>query len=621
MRKVEGIIYKVFENFVVIRGYAPIGDLAFISKRPEAYQRVADEEHKRDIIRFLDRGQYTYFPEITLAYQAEDLEGLINKLHGQDDVDFEAEEYVSGLKVLKERVPWSGLQGNRARHAYIMLNRDQLTRVDGNHRLEPFRKTDWWWEFVKEDIPDGLEGEDLKKWKVSKIKPFKDRISSIVVPYSIVLSDASISDKFEASIFNNINFKALPLKQEKNIQNIYNLLRESEELGEAHDLTMNLIDLSIKGSFSGIPYLSVLDNNNDVFRTACFKIISLLIDKKEEAYKAKKKYKDLSEKNEKEKNRLETKLSNLAEQTNHEKNIKENDKIDSESKLDESSAQKELLRVDIKDIEYSIIHYRKEEKKSDNYLSLFDIKKGDIGKIQKSTNIIAEAIQSLRLFYNELEKDKLGNLSLLATLVYYKLRDKSKFKSFVNWCLLNSINNVVKLDDLPTYNSESLIEMFESFFEKKRREIFISMQFGDDQSEMIYEKVIQTIEKFNNVDKGVDIKVTPIRIDRTIAPHAYTISDEILSAIKNSSLIIADLSSRNINVYHEIGYIMGLADQRCIKPPVILLYKENTSLNKESISMDNFVGFNLRGYSQLRFRTYDELTRGLMVRLKKHFEG
>ena len=40
MAKLEGIIYKAFENFIVFRGYAPIGELAEVSKRPDAYQRM-----------------------------------------------------------------------------------------------------------------------------------------------------------------------------------------------------------------------------------------------------------------------------------------------------------------------------------------------------------------------------------------------------------------------------------------------------------------------------------------------------------------------------------------------------------------------------------------------------
>ena len=59
MAKLEGIIYKAFENFIVFRGYAPIGVLAEVSKRPEAYQRMPDEKHKRDIVKFLKKKEYS----------------------------------------------------------------------------------------------------------------------------------------------------------------------------------------------------------------------------------------------------------------------------------------------------------------------------------------------------------------------------------------------------------------------------------------------------------------------------------------------------------------------------------------------------------------------------------
>lgn len=50
MAKLEGIIYKAFGNYVVLRGFAPIGDVSEISKKPDAYQRNADEQHKVEII-------------------------------------------------------------------------------------------------------------------------------------------------------------------------------------------------------------------------------------------------------------------------------------------------------------------------------------------------------------------------------------------------------------------------------------------------------------------------------------------------------------------------------------------------------------------------------------------
>lgn len=73
----------------------------------------------------------------------------------------------------------------------------------------------------------------------------------------------------------------------------------------------------------------------------------------------------------------------------------------------------------------------------------------------------------------------------------------------------------------------------------------------------------------------------PIRIDRTVESSTFSIQDRILDAIQSCSLIIADLSSANINVYHEIGYAMGVAQSHNMIPNMILLYKEDTDHNKD----------------------------------------
>lgn len=145
------------------------------------------------------------------------------------------------------------------------------------------------------------------------------------------------------------------------------------------------------------------------------------------------------------------------------------------------------------------------------------------------------------------------------------------------------------------------------------------MQFNDPQSEMIFEKIVQTIDTFNK-SRGFDICITPIRIDQKVTTDLFNISNEITRAIKNSSLIIADLSSHNVNVYHEIGVAMGLAQAKNIAPSVILLYKTDTSFRDNSkTDEDHFIGFNLRGESQLRFSTYKQLVDGLWERLEKYY--
>lgn len=97
-------------------------------------------------------------------------------------------------------------------------------RVDGNHRLEPFDKavTDisWWHQFVtnREAIKDETDPERRKGWLDYQAELFKKKISSKIVPFTIILSDATDADNFEAKIFHDINFKALPLREEASLK-------------------------------------------------------------------------------------------------------------------------------------------------------------------------------------------------------------------------------------------------------------------------------------------------------------------------------------------------------------------------------------------------------------------
>ena len=596
MIKLEGIIYKAFENFIVFRGYAPIGILSKVSKRPEAYQRMADETHKRDIIKFLGKKDYSYFPELVLAYRGADLNGLIDELHGKDDVEYNAESYVKGLKVLKERVPVSGY---RARHAQLQVDDDTLLRVDGNHRLEAFDESDEWWKFfIEEETPIGYSDEEKAQWLHHKVSSYKQEIENIIVPFSIVISNYDIADKFEASIFNNINFKQLPLKQEKNIQNVYKYLKDSDELGAAHALTIKLIELVEEGHFKGLSLLAK-GTDNEIYRTVCFKTIDLLLVCSQKA---------MSEIEDKEKyiSKSEAKVKDQ---------IQEIEKLQKQLSLKTARGPKDQIEGRISKSQRLIDELRHNTEVTQKQIEVLK------RFIKSSDNIddIEIAIQSLRSTYAKLG-DNYGNISMFVALVYFKLFDENKFVSFVEWIIKNGINKIPVEDYLPTHSAESLIALFNRVYEAKGREVFISMQFNDSQSEMIYEKVVQTIEKFNQ-KKGLDIKITMIRIDQKATTEMFTISNEITRAIENSSLIIADLSSHNVNVYHEIGVAMGIAQAKQIPAPVILLYKtDSTFRDEKTIDADHFIGFNLRGESQLRFETYKQLQDGLWERLEKHYE-
>ena len=234
-------------------------------------------------------------------------------------------------------------------------------------------------------------------------------------------------------------------------------------------------------------------------------------------------------------------------------------------------------------------------------------------------NSILSSLTTLTSVYKELGEQNYGNISYLCALVFYSLLDAEQLNSFIEWSKQNGINKITESDDLSKDASQNLIKMFDQIHQAKKNEIFVSMQFGDSQSELIFEKIVRAIEMFNFKYKDINLKVTPIRIDRNVESNVFSIPDRIRDAIRSCGLIIADLSSANINVYHEIGYAMGIAESHNMIPNIVLLYKENTDHNKENKDVDKFVGFNLRNLSQLRFKEYDQLVEGLVKRLEKHY--
>lgn len=600
MAKLEGIIYKSFDNYVVLRGFASIKDLAKVSHKPESYQRNANDEHKKEIIEFLNSGEFKYFPEITLACRVEKYSEFASNIGVDNAVDRDDAQFVEGLKVLSERLPYDGY---RARHANLTKSSNEdLVRVDGNHRLEPFD-----------------DGND-EIWEITGAD--KTKLEKLIVPFTVVFSEKEFGDKFEAGIFHNINFRQLALREEASLKIIsdLNAFDDKENLGEAYPLALELIDEIKRGKYDSIYWLkSETDAEKSYFRTACLRITQSLILQKE-------KIEDCLSKTQKESKDTENEIS-----TQEAKVASLNNDIDSKKK------EIEKMEIDIPDFskasQYKSATFEYADLKSsrnveNNKLGMLRQKHEHLQyKVKSLSNYLAKcthkesilsSLNSLTNVYNGLGGDY-GNIAYLCALVHYSLLDNGQLESFVSWSKQNGINKITVPDDLSKDASKNLITMFDQIHQAKKNEIFISMQFGDSQSELIFEKIVRAIEKFNSLHKDINLSASPIRIDRNIESNSYSIPDKIRQAIKDCGLIIADLSSVNINVYHEIGYAMGIAESNNMIPNIVLLYKENTDHNKENKDVDKFVGFNLRNLSQLRFKEYDQLVDGLVKRLEKHY--
>lgn len=601
MAKLEGIIYKTFNHYVVLRGFAPIKDLAAISHKPESYQRPAITSHKDDIIRFLgdNNNEYRYFPEITLACRVNDYEELIRSVGGANDVDWEDARVIPGLKVLSQKIPFTGY---RARHANLVKNNNRdIVRVDGNHRLESF------------------DNEDDDIWLEYDMK----EIGKLIVPFTVIFSNAEVADRFEAGIFHNINFKQVPLRLEASLRIIIDVdaFDDKEKLGYEYPLAIKLIKHIENADLRSIPWLQ--NHNNieiDYYRTSCLRIVQLLQHQEKIIQKKKDEAEKLYRKSNNELKEKDNIIRSVGEEIETLQNSLRRQEIDySDFRFRSEYRETRDNLKNVKNNKSILVRERDELKHSLHYYNSIATKCGNYLSSIKDVNRLENVIYKLQSVYNEFSEVQRGNIAFLCALVYYALLDETQMNAFVTWAKVNGINQITEPDDLSTDSSLNLINMFEQIYQSKKNEVFVSMQFGDSQSELIYEKIIRSIEIFNQEHSDIRLNLHPIRIDRTIEQNTYSIQDKILEAIQNCSLIIADLSSHNINVYHEIGYAMGIARSNNMFPNMVLLYKENTDHNKDKTDVDKFVGFNLRNLSQLRFKDYDQLVDGLVKRLEKHY--
>lgn len=192
--KLNGILDFSMGNFLCLRGFASMRDLANISEPNPAIQRDLIEEHKGEMAEFLNRGEYLFFPEVVLSMILSDginfreldefwqmvssPEGMPPKKLGEFKVS------VSNRETKKEDNQYSV---ERVKIASITFDEKivRLNRIDGNHRLS-----------AAGDVTKDLQ-----------------------IPYCILLfRTADESERYSRAIFHNINSKQIPLKLEENLK-------------------------------------------------------------------------------------------------------------------------------------------------------------------------------------------------------------------------------------------------------------------------------------------------------------------------------------------------------------------------------------------------------------------
>lgn len=191
--KLSGIIDFTMGNFLCLRGYASFKDLAHISEPNPDYQRPLIDNHRGAMAKFLNQGEYLFFPEVILslslasqtATNFEEVQALRNAVSAGGTWNGKLGEFGMSMSINKTKAYRVGIDRIRLAHITFDETKIKLNRIDGNHRLSANDETD---------------------------KDFK-------TPFCVLLfSDVVESDKFSRAIFHNVNAKQIPLKLEENLK-------------------------------------------------------------------------------------------------------------------------------------------------------------------------------------------------------------------------------------------------------------------------------------------------------------------------------------------------------------------------------------------------------------------
>lgn len=233
-----------------------------------------------------------------------------------------------------------------------------------------------------------------------------------------------------------------------------------------------------------------------------------------------------------------------------------------------------------------------------------------INKQFKQFTLIERTFKKVEQRYEDHELLKQSKAQgLLEAFLYFTFKgNKFNLDWFTDWVLENHIY------ELKYVSAADLIAIFEKILESKHKTIFISMQFNDPICENHFDFIKSVIEEINTETRA-NIKIYPLRIDRYKDGSAYKIPDAILNKIFDSGLLIADLTRDNPNVYHEVGYLMGLHRLRTQRKLNLIMIC-NTTIHKK---FPNNIGFNIRNHKILPFKDTNKLKEPIKAEIINYY--
>lgn len=510
----QGVLDNSLGNFTCLRGYAPLGELFEISAPDPSYQRdlITKQQHRME--KFLDDGEYLFFPEVILGASLgnESNISIVSdfnlSLNYDKGVKFEFPQFKINYSVTKRKSSSDSRTSILYRRASLDINEKLLNsknfkkfhRIDGNHRLS----------ILNDDLDPPLTKGKLQRY------------SNLNVPFCLVLFNDDLGlRKFSGALFHNLNYKQIALTMEQSLKQILedNILFPDnildEKFGPEYLLArkiLNTWDLSMIPNISSVICSTIPAKVNK--RTFLLKTFQ---------------------------------------------HLKKHD----------------YLINDENDLEHDIANFK----------------------------------AKLSIINSIYEHPKLGsqsNYGLLSAFFHYAYQSSAILRIFNNWVLENHIYQTQDIE------AQELIKIFNCVLEAKKRTVFVSMQNGDA-SEENYTAIADGINELN-VQFNLDIQVRPLRIDRLNKGHSFNINQQLLDLIEHSGLLIADLTFGNKNVYHELGYLMGLNKGKDTEHKnFILLHNKSLSEPDEDIS------FNIQDMQQIRATNTNEIRNKIKEHVSRYY--
>jgi hypothetical protein len=235
------------------------------------------------------------------------------------------------------------------------------------------------------------------------------------------------------------------------------------------------------------------------------------------------------------------------------------------------------------------------------------VAEGIISKNDGSIEKILEALKEVDIKC-KLKPDIGRNIGVLSALLIVQIQKPAWVDSFIEWVENNQIN---KIKDI---SSTSLLDIFYKRIGLRCRDVFISLEINNKESERNYEVIKSVVKDINDqyLSHDRELSLVPIRIDKSDSPFTFQITDEIIKGIESCGMLIADLTGKNANVYFESGYARGYIKGKGLDDKVVFILHHK----KKDQNVDKKVAFNLRSFSQIRFYDRKKLKREISKQIK-----